>query len=199
MNLLWWTQAWSSLRTQWSASPRLRMGALAIVGLLWIQALLVANDTAAAWQAAEQAQRDELARVQAASRDRSWPQRADDARQQVDAMRSMLWSETDRGLAEAALQDWVRATAAKAGLRVREVALVRGAAGAAASAPAGTQVVRARAVAEWDRVSLAGFLAEAAQHERRVIVDRLALRPTSQPPQAEIELRIVAAAPPPAR
>jgi hypothetical protein len=40
-----------------------------------------------------------------------------------------------------------------------------------------------------NRLQLMGFLAELARNEQVVVVDRLVLRPVSQPPQAEFELR----------
>ena len=112
----------------------------------------------------------------------------------------MLWQETEIGLAEAAAQDWVRALAAKMGIGIRELAVSRpgtatASASAASAAPqlVGVQPVRLRLSLDLNRLALMGFLAEIAQHERVVVVDRLVLRPVSQPPTAELDLRMLAA------
>jgi Type II secretion system (T2SS), protein M subtype b len=187
----------TGLRAQWLASQGLRLGVLTIVALLWVQALLMAGDVIKSWHEREVSLRDDLSRVQALARERAWPQRAEDARGLVNALRSMVWPESDRGVAEASIQDWIRATAAKANLRLREVALIRvapGAAPAASATVASTQSVRIRVITELDRLPLAGFLAELARHERAVMVDRLVVRTATQPPMAEMELRMVTAA-----
>jgi hypothetical protein len=199
---------WNRWRSQWATSSGLRLGAWLIVGLLWMQSLWWLGDASSAWRQREQALLDDLGRVQVLARERLWPQRADDARQQVDALRSLLWPESERGVAEAALQDWVRSTAAKAQLVVRDLALVRAVAAppstaaAASQAAAAPRAVRLRLNAELNRLALAGFLSELARNEHAVIVDHLVLRPASQPPSMEMELRMMipaAAAPGAAR
>lgn len=189
-----------ALREQWAANRRLRWGLLLIAAILWIQGLLMLGDGAQALRQQSDSLREDVDRLQAQSRSKAWPGRADDARQQVDALRSMLWQEGDIGLAEAAVQDWVRALAGKLGLGIRELAVTRlgtvAAPSAAASATqqvAGVQAVRLRLSVDFNRLALMGFLAELAQHERIVVVDRLVLRPVSQPPSAELDLRMPAA------
>ena len=190
----------AALRGQWSTNRRLRWGLLAIGAILWMQGLLMLGDSALALRQQADSLREDVERLQVQARSKVWPGRADDARQQVTALRSMLWQEGEIGLAEAAAQDWVRALATKVGLGVRELAVSRpGAAVAvatAASAPqrlAGVQPVRLRLSVDLNRLALMGFLAELAQHERVVVVDRLILRPVSQPPSAELDLRMLAA------
>jgi hypothetical protein len=193
-------QWWAGLRGQWVANRRLRWGLLAIGAILWVQGLLMAGDSAQAMRQQAEALREDVDRLQVQARSKAWPGRADDARQQVVALRSMLWQETDVGLAEAAAQDWVRALAAKLGIGIRELAVSRpgtavGPAAAASAAPqlAGVQPIRLRLSLDLNRLALMGFLAELAQHERVVVVDRLVLRPVSQPPSAELDLRMLAA------
>lgn len=193
-------QWWAGLRGQWVANRRLRWGLLAIGAILWVQGLLMAGDSAQAMRQQAEALREDVDRLQVQARSKAWPGRADDARQQVVALRSMLWQETDVGLAEAAAQDWVRALAAKLGIGIRELAVSRpgtavGPAAAASAAPqlAGVQPIRLRLSLDLNRLALMGFLAELAQHERVVVVDRLVLRPVSQPPTAELDLRMLAA------
>lgn len=194
-------QWWAGLRGQWGTHRRLRWGVFVIAALMWLQGLLVLGDSTQAMRLQVDSLREDVERLQVQARSKVWPGRADDARQQVGALRSMLWQEGEIGLAEAASQDWLRALASKLGLAVRELAVARPAttatgAAAAASAPqqlAGVQPIRLRMTVELNRLALMGFLAELAQHERVIVVDRLFLRPVSQPPTAELDLRLLAA------
>jgi len=192
------SRAWSELRSQWVGNRRLRWGLLVIGGILAAQGLLLLGDATQAWRGQSSALRDEIDRIRPLMRDKAWTGRVDDARQQLDGVRSMLWQAGDVGLAEAALQDWVRGVAGKAGLGIRELAVARpaGAVAAAATAAssaaaAGTHAVRIRLLVDLNRLPLMGFLAELARNEQVIVVDRLLLRPATQPPMAEIELRAV--------
>jgi hypothetical protein len=197
-----WAATLVELRSQWQVNTRLRIGGAVIVGVLWIYALMVAADAMAAWRKGSESVAAEIDRLQPLVRANPWPARADDARQQLAALQSMVWTEGeggDLGLIEAALQDWTRATAAKSGLRLREMTLSRatGPAADAASAGNGTaaptlpgQVVKLRITADWGRSELVAFLAELGRSERVVVVERLLLRPAATPPSAEIDLRL---------
>lgn len=191
---------WSALRGQWSTQRRLRWGVLFIAGLLWIQGLLVLGDRVQVLRQDAESLREDIQRLQTQASNKVWPGRADDARQQVAALRSMLWQEGDIGLAEAAAQDRVRALATKYGLGVRELAVARAAApvagpsaASAAQRVAGAQPVRLRLTVDLNRLALMGLLAELAQHEQVIVVERLFLRTASQPPTAELDLRMLAA------
>lgn len=186
-----------ALRSQWVGNRRLRWGLLAIGGMLWIEGLLLLGDAAVGLRRQAASLREDVERLQPLARSKVWPGRAEDARQQVGALRSMLWPETDLGVAEAAAQDWVRALATKSRLGIRNLAVSRPAAAAtaaSAAAPnaASVQAVRLRMTSELDRPALMAFLAELARNEQVVVVDRLALRTASQPPVAELELRLLA-------
>jgi Type II secretion system (T2SS), protein M subtype b len=194
----WSELRWASeLRSQWAGNRRLRWGLLAIGGILWIQGLLLLGDAAVGLRQQAVSLREDVERLQPLARSKVWPGRAEDARQQVGALRSMLWPETDLGVAEAAAQDWLRALASKSRLGIRNLAVSRPAAsGTAASAAApgaaNVQAVRLRMTTELNRTALTAFLAELARNEQVVIVDRLALRTASQPPVAEMDLRLLA-------
>jgi Type II secretion system (T2SS), protein M subtype b len=186
----------AALQTQWSGNSRLRWGLLAIGALLWTQGLLVASDATQRWRSEAAALREEASSTLPLARSKVWPGRADDARQQSSALRSMLWTEGDRGLAEAAIQDWLRLLAGKAGVGIRELAVARPAAvaqpaSAPAALPAGVQPVRLRLSVDFNRLALMAFLAELARNEQVVVVERLVLRPASQPPSAEMDLRML--------
>jgi hypothetical protein len=185
----------AELRSQWVGNSRLRWGLLLIGGILWAQGLLLLGDVVQAWRDQASTLRDDIDRVRPLMRGAPWSGRADDARQQLDALRSMLWQASDAGLAEAAMQDWVRAAASKAGLNIRELSVSRPPpaanepGSASGAAVAGTRPIRIRLAVDFNRLQLMGLLAELARNEQVVVVDRLVLRPVSQPPQAELELR----------
>ena len=200
--------AWGELRAQLQGNPRLRWGGWLILGIVWMYALLVAGDAVRAERERAAALVEQVERLRPAKGSNPWPQRAEDARQQVAALRSQLWSEgvegaegaaADIGLAEAGLQDWVRATAARSGLRLREMALARAptAADTVAARAATTPLVlpiRLRLSLEWTQAELMAFLSEIGRHERVIVVERLQLRPAVPLGSAEIELRVMVAA-----
>lgn len=180
---------------QLAASAGLRLGLLVIVAIVWIYGLLWTSDHVAVRQKELLALNEQAARLAPLARDRQWPTRADEARRVLAALQAMVWVESDPGLAEAAFQDWVRATASRAGLGVRELTVARPAAPAASASNgvgAGVQVIKMRLVAEFNRTALLGFLSEAAGNDRAVVVDRLLVRTWTQPPTAEIDLRVLA-------
>jgi len=200
--------AWAELRSQWQTNTRLRVGTWAIIGILWTYGLLLAGDAVVKLRQESAVVATEIERLEPMTLNNPWPARVDEARQQLTALRTMAWAGGeggDLGLTEAALQDWVRATAAKAGLRVREMTLTRAAGGAVGDigpgpAAAGTgsgsgnspdgQPLKLRLSADWGRVEVASFLAEVGRSERVVVVERLLLRPAATPPSAEMDLRV---------
>lgn len=201
------SKTWRSMQAQWAGNPRLRWGGFAIIGILWLYMLLWGADATQAQHRRNAQWAADLAALKPLAGERDWPRRADDAGQQLEALRALRWPENEAGLAEAALQDWLRSTASKAGLAVRELAAARPApTGAGALSEHGRpaplpaehgQVIRARLTAEFARMPLHGFLAELARHERVVVVERIAVRSATQPPLVDIDLRVVAAVPAP--
>ena len=194
-------------RAQWDANARLRALVWVVIGIGWLWCLMVAGDGVRSAGQRSTALQEEIDRLRPLARDdQRWSERADDARQQLEALRGMLWPQADAGLAEAAFQDWVRATASKAGLRVRELSLapsaaaVKPATGASAAEGGGSEAraVRVRLVAEWARNEVLAFLAEAGRSERVVVVERFHWRPGNPVGTAEIDLRALTAAPAPA-
>lgn len=185
---------WSTQLSQLSGNARLRMGLLSIVGILWVYGLLLMADQADAWRVSSKGLREELSRVLPLSKERGWPERADDARQQLTAIRGMLWAESDLGLVEAKFQDWLRNTALKTGLSVRELSVTRSTPATTLASGDVPQGVKARLLADFNRLSLLGFLVEVGRSERVIVIERFALRLSSQPSLAEIDLRILGAA-----
>jgi hypothetical protein len=195
-----------ALRAQWADNVRLRLGLLFIVAILWAYGLLVGADFLTDRQKLLASLSEQAVRLAPVAREQQWPARADEAKRQLTALQAMVWVESDLGLAEARFQDWLRATAGSSGLVLRELTLARVAAATAGTVPAASsasgagragaapQVITARVTAELKREALLGFLSELARSDRAVVVDRLMLRIATQPPVAEIDLRILARA-----
>lgn len=193
----------AALREQWQASRLLRLGVMAVLTLLCIEGLFSLSDVSKQWQAqaAQLAERNTALRMDLRQQD--WLQRRDDARQQLVALRNMLWNESDPALAQARLQDWLRATSNKTQLILRELNVVREATDAAAVGPAGApasgaqlsgedvQALRANLKADLKRLSLMLFLSELAASEDVIVVERLSLRTAQKPPTVELDLRVL--------
>lgn len=104
------------LAREWRQSRRLRLGALAILVILGIHASLVLADRRHA-RAGEYA-RDAalLARLDEASRESAWPQRAAAAESALADVRNSIPAARSDGLAQAEMQAWLTDLAAFAGL-----------------------------------------------------------------------------------
>jgi hypothetical protein len=202
-------QAWRLLRVQWWESPRARYGvwlAVLLLGLVGVQSLQE-------WRQAKVGEGElltaELARWQAAPSLEVWKAREEEVSGRAAVVRAMVWRDAEIGLVESALQDWVRGTASKLGLPVRQIRVTRleplrsaperGAEPVSAGdtptepLPPSHVALRARVVFELKRGPLMNFLTECARNERAVVVERLSLRLLSQPMTAELDLRVVAA------
>lgn len=201
-----WGAALDDLRMQWRASARLRLGGWAILGILCIYGVLLAQDHADARRAELGQLEGELVRLRSLAREKVWPERAAEAERLSRALSSMAWAERDLGLTEAALQDWLRTVPARLGLKTRELSVTRVESGktdasVAAAPAAGTDFAQAlppghvllRARISFDaprRGPLMVFLAECARSERPLVVERFLFR--SQPAFAEVDLRVLA-------
>lgn len=184
-----WQATLQQARSEWRANARLRWGVWIILGIFWLWLALLAQDQAAAWRSEAEEARAELQRLRPLQKGGAiWTQRAEEARKHLEAARSMLWAGSSQGLVEAALQDNLRAWADKAGLPVRELAIVSAGERKVGSQPA----IRARLVLDANnRLALMGLLAELGRSPKLMMVDSLRLRPMAQPARAELEVRVL--------
>lgn len=184
-----WLQSLQRSREEWRANPRLRWGVWLIVGMFLLWLLLLVQDQADAWRAETETARAELDRLRPIQNSGPlWNQRSDDAHLHMEAARSMLWVAPSPGLVEAGLQDTLRSLAEKSGVTVRELAILSG----AERKPGPTQAIRARLVVEYNqRLALMGLLSEMGRSPKLMMVDSLKFRPQSQPPRAELEIRVL--------
>lgn len=198
----WLVDAYAQLRE----NTRLRLGVWVTVGIVWLYGVLWGSDQVGVLRQSAWQSRLELDRQRAVAAQTGWPGRAEQAQRQLEELRAMTWVEAERGLAEAALQDWVSGLAAKTGLHVRERALLRAdvdtrRAAAAPPAPAGSgatalpqdvTTIRMRLVFDFDAGAMSAFLSELAQSQRIVRVDHLRILTTGKPGLVDVELAAVA-------
>lgn len=185
---------WGQLREQWQESRLVRLGAWMAAALLAVYVLLAGFDAVDAAQERNQGLAAELARLKALSKETEWPERGREASALKVAYETAVWSDADIALTEANLQDWLRNVTQRLGLKVRSINLVRTeqAAKPAATVPPGYVELHARVSVELLRTPVFTLLAEMASQERRIVVDRVAIRSQSQPATADIDLRVLA-------
>ena len=201
------SSVWADLKAQLQASARLRLGGWLVLGILSLYGLQLSLDHVDHQRKKLRDLEGELSLLRALAKERSWPERAKEAAQLSTALSSMAWAEADLGLTEAAFQDWLRTVPTRLGLKTRELSIARVGDGKSTtdavkpvastgvlqrlSPPPGHVVLRARIAFELQRAPLMAFLAECARSERSVVVERLSLRSLSQPPVAELDLRVL--------
>jgi len=185
---------WAQLREQWQESRLVRLGAWLAVALLGVYLLLAGFDEVDALLERNRGQAMELARLQGLAKEKDWPERRREANALKVAYDTAVWMDPDLALTEAGLQDWLRNVTQRLGLKVREITLVRAepAAKPAVNVPAGYVELHARVSVELKRTPLFVLLAEMANQERRIVVERLSIRSQSQPAVADMDLRILA-------
>jgi type II secretory pathway component PulM len=185
---------WAQLREQWQESRLVRLGAWLGAALLSVYLLLAGFDEVDALLERNRGQAAELTRLKALAKETDWPERRREAMALKAAYDTAVWMEPDLALSEAGLQDWLRNVTQRMGLKVREITLVRAepTAKPSGSVPAGYVELHARVSVELQRAPLFVLLAEMANQERRIVVERLAIRGQLQPAIAEMDLRILA-------
>ncbi|WP_457445558.1 GspMb/PilO family protein [Roseateles sp. P5_E4] len=185
---------WAQLREQWQESRLVRLGAWLGAALLSIYILFAGFDEVDALLERNRGLVVELTRLQGLAKEKDWPERRREATALKVAYDTAVWMEPDIALSEAGLQDWLRNVTQRLGLKVREITLVRAEPSAkpAGNVPVGYVEVHARVSVELQRTPLFVLLAEIANQERRIVVERLSIRSQSQPAVADMDLRILA-------
>lgn len=185
---------WAQLREQWQESRLVRLGTWSGAALLSVYLLLAGFDEVDAMLERNRGLAVEVTRLQALANEKDWPERRREAMALKVAYDTAVWMDTDLALTEAGLQDWLRNVTQRLGLKVREITLVRTEPSARpdGNVPPGYVELRARVSVELQRTPLFVLLAEMANQERRIVVDRLSIRGQGQPAIADMDLRILA-------
>lgn len=194
----WLTDVGEQIRS----NARLRLGLAIVLFVLWLYLILILLDSTALLRSEAMQIAGRIDDGRALTKQKAWPERAKIAQERLDSIRALMWSESEQGLAEARMQDWVSAVAAKTGLIVRDIALIRGEVGSrfdaaatpgglASTLPPGHARVRLRLTAEFRPMAMSLMLAELAQGDRMIKVDRLHVLTATSPPLLEMELGAV--------
>lgn len=187
-----WSGAVTEIRAQWRANPRLRIGVAAIIGTLWLWALLVCMDEAKLMRGQVASLQAEVDQLQPLVSQVQWRGRTQEARSLLDAARELQWVANSVGAGEAKLQDVLRDLCSKAGLSIVDLSIVQGGGSPAASGVAFESGVplRARLATEFNRQALLALLSELQGMKPMVMVDVVKLRPNAVPSRAELEIRV---------
>ncbi len=180
-------------------NPRLRLGLLAITGIVWLYALLLWNDAQTTGRDALRAVQSQADRLRPLERSEAlWQERATEARQMVSGLQTYLWESRSRSLAEAEFRDWLQSRAQAAGLTLRELSVraeepADSAKGTGSgSTEAGPLHLRARLVGVFAPQSASALLAALHSNPKYVGVQRLVVRNPPAGQDAVLELDLVA-------
>jgi len=121
-----------------------------------------------------------LARLQAEASSDAWPARLEAARALKTQLTVRLWDAPTPGLAEASFETWLRNHFSQHGGTLQQVQITRSPAlgrdGQPSATLAGLQRMTAKVIAPFDQRVLVNVLADAADAEKIIIVDRVIVR-----------------------
>lgn len=100
------------MRQEWRQSRRLRLGALVVLLILGAHVVLTLSDRQQAMAGDYRRDAALLGRLEEASRESAWPERAEQAEAAAEAMRTSIPQAASAGLAQAELQAWLGGQAA---------------------------------------------------------------------------------------
>ncbi|WP_397535361.1 hypothetical protein [Roseateles sp.] len=186
-------------REQWQTNARLRLACLAVLAILWGYGLLLLSDQTPSQLAKLADLRRQTLELRSLQDAAQWEARLGQAMEQSKAAKALTWVETRPGLAQAEVQDWLRASAGKAGLAVRDLSVAVASNEAAAVGSSQTEkttgVIALRLSADFTPLALSSLLFELGQVERGLSVRRLQLKTWTTPQQAEIDVQVRVSSP----
>lgn len=175
-----------SLVEQLQANPRLRVGLVAIVGILALYGLLEWRDLLDSQLVSYKRALVQLARVQQHQRTEIWATRASEARADLEAARRQLWRGPTAGQAQAEVRDWLNSMLRETGAKGSSVRVAEPDAAIDAAAQVdrlpdtlkSLRPLRARVEFNSDPTVLISMLAALNSAEPRVIVDGVSVKST---------------------
>jgi hypothetical protein len=121
-----------------------------------------------------------LARLQAEATGDAWPKRVETSRALKTQLRVRLWDAPTPGLAEASFENWLRTRFSRYGGEPQQIQITRSPAGNRGGQPnatlAGVQRMTAKVLAPFDQTAVMDVLADAAESDKLIVVDRLIVR-----------------------
>ena len=109
----------AGIRQEWAGNRRLRIGVLAVAGILLLYLVLVVQDWRGALEAEYAARTAHLYKMKSLAGQEAWLARADEAREVRQALEAEVPETGTPGLAQARVQGWVRDIAAALGEDIR--------------------------------------------------------------------------------
>ncbi len=101
------TESVTSLIAKIQDNPRLRLGVLLIIGIIWLYGLLILRDESRLAASQYQTVAKKVARLQAEANQSEWAARVEPVRALQLELESRMWHEGTIGLAQATFQDWL--------------------------------------------------------------------------------------------
>lgn len=123
--------------------------------------------------------RTALARLQAEVTGDAWPKRVETTQALKGQLSLRIWDAPTPGLAEAAFDTWIRGRFTKFGGTPQQIQITRSAVtrdGQSTPTTAGLQRMTAKVIAAFDQNVVTQVLADAAEGEKLIVVDRLIIR-----------------------
>ena len=179
---------------EWRSNARFRAGIYLLVGTLWLYAVLLLRDHAAAehtnWDLLEQ--KNSRARATAAVAD--WPTRAQEMKTAVADLEALLWRDGSVGLSQAAVEERITQSLTAANIAVRAIRTTALTEDVSGPAQLALIQLRARVQIDFRASNVYPWLASVARSKSEklptIFVESLVIRTTNvgQTPTAEIEL-----------
>lgn len=123
--------------------------------------------------------RTALARLQAEVTGDAWPKRVETTQALKGQLSLRIWDAPTPGLAEAAFDTWIRGRFTKFGGTPQQIQITRSAVtrdGQSTPTTTGLQRMTAKVIAAFDQNVVTQVLADAAEGEKLIVVDRLIIR-----------------------
>jgi len=194
-----------NLLSQLRDNPRLRWGVALIIGIFWLYGILLLRDNLQQQTQQHRATAQSVTRLQAQLAQPQWPTRVTPAKVMAVQLEGKLWQAATPGLAQAALQDWLNASMAKAGISKPQIS-VTVLEEAASSTPTQSQgssppsispsappadlwKLKAKLNLEFSAPSLMSFLTLIENHDKQIVVSALNVRKEPSP-RVDMELYV---------
>lgn len=184
-------------------NPRLRWGVALIIGIFWLYAILLLRESLQQQEQQHRATAQAITRLRAQLAQPEWTARVMPAKIMAVQLEGLLWQAPTSGLAQAAFQDWLNSTMAKAGVprplitvTVIDEAVASepnqnrdsGASTSANSTPENLWKIKAKLGFDFSPASLLDFLNRIETHDKQIIVATLSVR---KEPTAHVEMELL--------
>ncbi len=181
--------AWRDMIDEFRQNPRLQLGLVASIGLVWFYGVLTIDDqllvkSKELTDTLKRQQRWEQTAAQS-----EWMARANEAREAQKLLEKQIWREETLGLAQANFGDWLARTIVQAGLTRPQIAVsiqpVEGVPGDLGE----LWRVTARVNVDFDPKTLAVLLGKLSAEERLLVTETMTIRGSPVP---KVDLQLLA-------